>query len=111
MLKLTAREKGALFFEGIITVILLVLINLALIIIIQNVIQTNQGVASGIFIIKQSLKIGPLQTQIWSYQRIVIVIFIVIDIFVVWWRLLRRYHQYQINHIIKVFKTIRSMHQ
>ena len=39
MLKLTAREKGALFFEGIITVILLVLINLALIIIIQNVIQ------------------------------------------------------------------------
>ena len=87
MLKLTAREKGALFFEGIITVILLVLINLALIIIIQNVIQTNQGVASGIFIIKQSLKIGPLQTQIWSYQRIVIVIFIVIDIFVVWWRL------------------------
>ena len=110
MLKLTAREKGALFFEGIITVILLVLINLALIIIIQNVIQTNQGVASGIFIIKQSLKIGPLQTQIWSYQRIVIVIFIVIDIFVVWWRLLRRYHQYQINHIIKELHYIAQGH-
>ena len=59
MLKLTAREKGALFFEGIITVILLVLINLALIIIIQNVIQTNQGVASGIFIIKDRTAANP----------------------------------------------------
>lgn len=109
-MKLTAREKGALFFEGIITVVLLILINLALIVIIQDVIQDNPGVASGIFIIKKSLKIGPFQAQIWSYQRIVIGLFIVIDIFVVWWRLLRRYHQYQINHIIKELHYIAQGH-
>ena len=109
-MKLTAREKGALFFEGIITVVLLILINLALIVIIQDVIQYNPGVASGIFIIKKSLKIGPFQAQIWSYQRIVIGLFIVIDIFVVWWRLLRRYHQYQINHIIKELHYIAQGH-
>ena len=64
-MKLTAREKGSLFFEGIITVVLLILINLALIVIIQDVIQDNPGVASGIFIIKKALKIGPFQAQIW----------------------------------------------
>ncbi|WP_251546102.1 sensor histidine kinase [Limosilactobacillus caecicola] len=109
-MKLTAREKGSLIFEGIITVILLILINLALIVILQGVVQGNPGVANGIFIIKKSLKIGPLQAQIWSYQRLVIGIFIVIDIFVVWWRLLRRYHQYQINHIIRELHYIAQGH-
>lgn len=109
-MKLTAREKGSLIFEGIVTVILLILINIALIVIIQNIIQNNPGVASGIFIIKRSLKIGPFQTQIWSYQRLVIGLFVIIDIFVLWWRLLRRYHQYQINHIIKELHYIAQGH-
>lgn len=109
-MKLTAREKGYLVIEGVITIILLVLINLALIVIIQDVIQGNPGVASGIFMIKKSLVIGPFHAQIWSYQRIVMGIFIVIDIFVVWWRLLRRYHQYQINHIIQELHYIAQGH-
>ena len=87
MLKLTGREKGALFFEGVETVALLILINVALIVIIQAFIQSNPGLASGIFIIKQSLWFGPYHTQIWSYQRIVIGIFVIIDAWVVWWRL------------------------
>ena len=44
MLKLTTREKSSLIFEGIITVILLLLINIALIGLIQDVIQNNAGV-------------------------------------------------------------------
>lgn len=110
MLKLTGREKGALFFEGVETVALLILINVALIVIIQTFIQSNPGLASGIFIIKQSLWFGPYHTQIWSYQRIVIGIFVIIDAWVVWWRLRRRYYQYQMDHILAELHYIAQGH-
>lgn len=109
-MKLTGREKSSLIFEGVITVILLILLNLAIIMIIQNVIQSNPGVNNGIFMIKQSLQVGPLHTQIWSYERILIAVFVVIDIWVVWWRLRRRYHLYQMNHIIKELHYIAQGH-
>ena len=65
-MKLTGREKSSLILEGVVTVILLLLLNMAIIVIIQDAIQSNPGVTNGIFMIKQSLKIGPLQAQIWS---------------------------------------------
>lgn len=110
MLKLTGREKSALFFEGVMTVALLILINVAVIGIIQGVIQSNPGLASGIFIIKQSLWFGPYHTQIWSYQRIVIGLLMLLDGWVVWWRLKRRYHQYQMDHIIAELHYIAQGH-
>ena len=93
-MKLTGREKSSLILEGVITVILLILLDMAIITIAQDVIQSNPGITSGIFMIKQSMRIGPMQAQIWSYQRILIAILVVIDIWVVWWRLRRRYHLY-----------------
>ncbi|WP_322192065.1 sensor histidine kinase [Limosilactobacillus fermentum] len=110
MLKLTGREKSSLFFEGLLTIILLGLINIALITIIQTMIQSNPGVQSGIFIIKQSLMIGPFHAQIWSYQRIVMALLVLIDIGVLWWRLLRRYHLYQLDHIIGELHYIAQGH-
>lgn len=110
MLKLTTREKTSLIFEGVITVLLLILINIAVIVLIQNVIQNNDGVASGIFIIKKSMDLGPFHTHIWSYQRIVIGTFAVLDLLVVWWRLVRRYHQYQMNHILHELHYIAQGH-
>lgn len=110
MLKLTGREKSSLFFEGLLTIILLGLINIALITIIQTMIQSNPGVQSGIFIIKQSLVIGPFHAQIWSYQRIVMALLVLMDIGVLWWRLLRRYHLYQLDHIIGELHYIAQGH-
>ena len=110
MLKLTGREKSSLFFEGLLTIILLGLINIALITIIQTMIQSNPGVQSGIFIIKQSLVIGPFHAQIWSYQRIVMALLVLIDIGVLRWRLLRRYHLYQLDHIIGELHYIAQGH-
>lgn len=104
-----ARKKRA-FFEGVVTVALLILINVAVIGIIQGVIQSNPGLASGIFIIKQSLWFGPYHTQIWSYQRIVIGLLMLLDGWVVWWRLKRRYHQYQMDHIIAELHYIAQGH-
>lgn len=109
-MKLTGREKSSLILEGVVTVIILVLLNMAIIMIIQDMIQDNPGVTNGIFMIKQSLKIGPFQTQIWSYQRIIIALFVVIDAWVVWWRLRRRYHLYQMNHIIAELHYIAQGH-
>lgn len=109
-MKLTGREKSSLILEGVVTVVLLVLLNMAIIMIIQDVIQGNPGVTNGIFMIKQSLRLGPFQTQIWSYQRIIIALFVVIDAWVVWWRLRRRYHLYQMNHIIAELHYIAQGH-
>nr|WP_220477560.1 HAMP domain-containing sensor histidine kinase [Limosilactobacillus agrestis] len=110
MVKLTGREKSSLILEGIATVILLLLLNMAIIVIIQDAIQSNPGVTNGIFMIKQSLKVGPLQAQIWSYQRILIIFLVIIDIWVVWWRLRRRYHLYQMDHIIAELHYIAQGH-
>lgn len=109
-MKLTGREKSSLIFEGVITIILLILLNMAVPTIIQDVIQSNPGVNNGIFMIKQSLRIGPMQAQIWSYQRILIVFLILIDVWVVWWRLRRRYHLYLMNHIIGELHYIAQGH-
>lgn len=109
-MKLTGREKSSLILEGVVTVVLLVLLNMAIIMIIQDVIQGNPGVTNGIFMIKQSLRLGPFQTQIWSYQRIIIALFVVIDAWVIWWRLRRRYHLYQMNHIIGELHYIAQGH-
>lgn len=109
-MKLTGREKSSLILEGVITVILLLLLNMAIVVIIQDVIQSNPGVNSGIFMIKQSLRVGPLQAQIWSYQRILIVFLLAVDVWVVWWRLRRRYHLYQMNHIIAELHYIAQGH-
>ena len=109
-MKLTGREKSSLILEGVVTVILLLLLNMAIIVIIQDAIQSNPGVTNGIFMIKQSLKIGPLQAQIWSYQRILIALLVIIDVWVVWWRLRRRYHLYQMDHIIAELHYIAQGH-
>ena len=109
-MKLTGREKSSLILEGVVTVILLLLLNMAIIVIIQDAIQSNPGVTNGIFMIKQSLKIGPLQAQIWSYQRILIAFLVIIDVWVVWWRLRRRYHLYQMDHIIAELHYIAQGH-
>jgi signal transduction histidine kinase len=108
--KLTGREKSSLIFEGVITVVLLILLNMAILTIIQDVIQSNPGVNNGIFMIKQSLRIGPMQAQIWSYQRILIIFLLLIDVWVVWWRLRRRYHLYLMNHIIGELHYIAQGH-
>lgn len=109
-MKLKAREKSSLFFEGIITVILLLLLNLSIVVLAEEAIRNNPGLENGIFIIKQSLVVGPYHTQIWSYQRWLVGLMVLIDIWVVYWRLMRRYRQYQLHHIIDELHYIAQGH-
>ncbi|MCL0312754.1 HAMP domain-containing histidine kinase [Apilactobacillus sp. TMW 2.2459] len=109
-MKLTTREKMTLVGEGIITLILLIIVNLAVLVIMNDTIQDNPGIRSGIFIIKQSVAIGPMHLKIWSWANIFMFIFATFDVFVIYWRLLRRYHQMQTTHIIKEVHYIAAGH-
>lgn len=109
-MKLTTREKSALFMEGVVTVILLLMINLALLVMISQAIERNPGLRDGIFIIKRSVVFGPNHFQLWSWENVFISFLGLADILVVWWRLIRRYRQMQLHHIIDELHYIASGH-
>ena len=109
-MKLTGREKTELFLEGIATVVLLLLLNLSIIVLINETLSTNPGLQDGIFIIKRSIVIGPNHFQVWSWENIFIAAMFVFDAVVVYWRLIRRYHQIELRHIISELHYIASGH-
>lgn len=108
--KLTAREKSELFGEGVVTIILLLLLNMSIYVILNQIIASNPGLRSGIFQIKMSLKFGPNNIQIWSWGWIFMLVMVVIDCFILYWRLMRRYSQMQLRHIIVELHYIASGH-
>ena len=109
-MKLTTREKSALFMEGVVTVILLLMLNLALLVLIVQAIESNPGLRDGIFIIKRSVVLGPHHYQLWSWENLFISLMMVADAMVVWWRLIRRYRQMQLHHIIEELHYIANGH-
>lgn len=109
-MKLTGKERWLLIFEGVVTAVLLLLIDWSMLTIITNYIHRNPGLQNGIFEIKSSLVIGPHQWKIWSYQWIGMGIAVAVDLGVLIWRLVRRYHLYQMRHIIKELHYIADGH-
>lgn len=109
-MKLTTREKSALIMEAFVTIVILLLVNLSVIVILNDMIQTNPGLQDGIFIIKRSMVIGPNHYQLWSWENIFIGLMIAADAGVVYWRLIRRYHQMQLRHIIDELHYIANGH-
>lgn len=108
--KLTKREKNELWFEGIITLILLLLVNIAVGNILINFVRTNQGVNDGIFIIKQSMTFGPFQERLLSWEGLFWLLMLVVDAIIVWWRLVRIYKRIQISRIIDELHYISDGH-
>lgn len=107
-MKLTGREKYELFGEGIITIILLLLLNLSVFILIDGALKTNPALSNAIFLVKNSISIGGI--QIWSYQNIFIAVMFLADLGVLYWRLERRYKQMQLRHIIAELHYIANGH-
>lgn len=106
---LTAREKSELFGEGIVTVILLLLLNMSIFMIVNQEISNNPGLQNGIFQIKMSLFLGPTDLQVWSWGGLFILM-IIADCGIVYWRLMRRYRQMQLRHVIAELHYIASGH-
>lgn len=105
---ITGREKSEVLGEGILTIILLILLNMSLYVILNQLLVSNPDLASGIFLIKTSLDFKYAHIQLWSW--IFIILMAVVDVIVVYWRLVRRYHQMQLRHIINELHYIADGH-
>lgn len=107
---LTAREKSELIGEAIVTIILLLLLNMSIFMIINQEISNNPGLQNGIFQIKMSLLIGPTDLQVWSWGGVFMLAMFIADGGIVYWRLMRRYRQMQLRHVITELHYIASGH-
>jgi signal transduction histidine kinase len=108
-IKLTGREKSELIAEGFVTVVLLLLLDLSLIMLIELAIINNQSLEDSIYFIKSTLTIGH-SVHLWSWQGIFIGFLAIIDVLVLAWRLIRRYHQIQLRHVIRRLHYIADNH-
>ena len=106
---LTTKEKSELFGEGVITVILLLLLNLSIIILINLAVLNDPRLENGIFFLKKTITFAN-GMHLWSWQRLFISFMLVGDAIVVYWRLIRRYRQMQLRHVIDELHYIADGH-
>ncbi|CAI3465951.1 sensor histidine kinase [Enterococcus cecorum] len=97
---LTSKEISELFAEGIVTVILLLLLNVSLLVILSAIIKSSPNLQDAIFETKFIFSQNLDNDLFWSGRNFLIPIFLVIDALVLYWRLHRRYKQMQLHHII-----------
>ncbi|MBD5429573.1 HAMP domain-containing sensor histidine kinase [Lactobacillus sp.] len=107
--KLTTREKSELFGEGVVTVILLLLLNLSVVILINLAVLNNPRLENGIFFLKKNITFGG-GYHLWSWQRLFVIFMLIGDAIIIYWRLMRRYHQMQLNHVIHELHYIANGH-
>ncbi|MBT8905905.1 two-component sensor histidine kinase [Lactobacillus delbrueckii subsp. bulgaricus] len=107
--KLTAAEKSELFAEGVVTVIIMLLLNMSVIILYHLAVLQDKSLVNSIYFLKKTMTIGP-GYHIWSWERIGIILMGIADVIVLYWRLIRRYHQMQLRHIISELHYIANGH-
>ncbi|MBT8842735.1 two-component sensor histidine kinase [Lactobacillus delbrueckii subsp. bulgaricus] len=107
--KLTAAEKSELFAEGVVTVIIMLLLNMSVIILYHLAVLQDKSLVNGNYFLKKTMTIGP-GYHIWSWERIGIILMGIADVIVLYWRLIRRYHQMQLRHIISELHYIANGH-
>lgn len=97
---LTSKEFSELLAEGIITVVILLLLNVAVVVLLSSIVRNSPSLNDAIFD-SRNIFAERLDTNIFqSGKNLIIPIFLVIDVAVLYWRLIRRYRQMQQRHII-----------
>lgn len=109
-IELTSKEKSELFIEGIVTIILLILINLAIYILIIQIIDTSLSVDKLIYNLKPSIYNTFYSPHTTVSRYPLIIIMLIVDVFILYWRLIRRYKQMQQRHIIGELHYISNGH-
>jgi signal transduction histidine kinase len=97
---LTSKEVRELIAEGIVTVILLLLLNVAIMVLFTQMLSNSPDLSDAIYRSKDIFASNFGSDIFWSGRNFVIPLFIIIDILIVFWRLIRRYRQMQLRHII-----------
>lgn len=97
---LTSKEVSELIAEGIVTVILLLLLNVAIMVLFSQMLNNSPDLSDAIYRSKNIFANNLGSDIFWSGRNFVIPFFIVIDALIIFWRLIRRYRQMQLRHII-----------
>lgn len=97
---LTSKEVSELIAEGIVTIILLLLLNVAIMVLFTQMLSNSPDLSDAIYRSKDIFANNLGSDIFWSGRNFVIPLFIIIDVLIVFWRLIRRYRQMQLRHII-----------
>lgn len=106
---LTGKEKSELWIEGIVTVVLLLMLNLAVVVLLKQMVNSSQNLTNSIWGIKTVLTFGD-NHHLWSWRNLFILLMMIADAIIVYWRLIRRYHQMQMRHVIAELHYIADGH-
>lgn len=97
---LTSKEISELFAEAIVTIVLLLLLNVAVLVILQSLVNTAPSLKDAVFQ-SRSVFAENFQSDIFLNSRYLFFpAFLVVDFLILYWRLIRRYRQMQLRHII-----------
>lgn len=99
-ISLTSKEISELFAEGIVTIILLLLINVAVVVLISSIISNSPSLNESIFETRNSFMRNFNSTIFLNGKNFIIPLFFLFDGIILYWRLFRRYRQMQLRHII-----------
>lgn len=97
---LTSREISELFAEAIVTIILLLLINVSILVLFSSIINNSPSLNDAIFESRNIFVKNFNSTIFLSGKNILLPLFLLLDAFILSWRIIRRYRQMQLRHII-----------
>ncbi|AYW47719.1 two-component sensor histidine kinase [Tetragenococcus osmophilus] len=107
---LTSKEISELFVEAIITIILLVIVNIAILVLLSSIISNTPALNEAVFESRTSF-VRNFNTDIFlSGKNLLFPILIILDGIFLYWRLIRRYRQMQQRHIISELHYIANGH-
>ena len=109
-IRLTSKEKSELFIEGLVTIILLILLNLAMYMILVQIIQSSVSIETLVHSIVPSFYESFYSPEAMLWKKPIFALMGVIDLGILYWRLVRRYKQMQQRHIISELHYISSGH-
>ncbi|WP_179396191.1 sensor histidine kinase [Lacticaseibacillus absianus] len=108
--RLTGKEQSELWFEGLVTTVLLLMLNFALFVLLKQMIATNATLQDTIWSVKNVLTFGQNRAHLWSWRNVFVGAMVVLDLLVLYWRLIRRYRQMQMRHVIQELHYIADGH-
>lgn len=107
---LTWQEKSELITEAIVTIILLLLLNIAILVILKQMVKTNDMLYNIVFGIKKVFWDNLRISFFLSWKYLFMIILLIFDFAITIWRIRRRYKQFQLWHIISELHYIASGH-
>lgn len=107
---LTSKEKSELLIEGIVTIILLILLNLAMYMLLIQIVQSSLSIENLISNISTSIYDTFYSPTSYAFKKPIFFLLGIIDLSILYWRLIRRYRQMQQRHIISELHYISNGH-